>query len=47
MQEDDEGEFTYTGGRGESVIDYVIGEEKVRRRVARMEVRDYIERDRN
>lgn len=32
-------------GRGESVIDYVIGEEKVRRRVAGMEVGDCIESD--
>lgn len=45
MEGDEEGEFTYTEGRGESVIDYVIGEEKVRRRVARMEVGDCIESD--
>lgn len=45
MEGDEEGEFTYTEGRGESVIDYVIGEEKVRKRVARMEVGDCIESD--
>lgn len=43
MEGNEEGEFTYTEGRGESVIDYVIGEEKVRKRVARMEVGDCIE----
>lgn len=37
-----EGEFTFTGGRGESVIDYVIEEEKVRKR---MEVGDSVESD--
>jgi len=39
------GEFTYTGGRGESVIDYVVGEEKVRKRVVRVEVGDCVESD--
>lgn len=28
---EERGEWTYTGGRGESVIDYVIGDEKTRR----------------
>ena len=42
---DEEGEFTYTGGRGETVIDYVMGEEKVRERVLRLEVGESIESD--
>ncbi|KMQ90798.1 stress response protein nst1-like protein [Lasius niger] len=42
---DEKGEFTYTGGRGESVIDYVIGEEKVKERVVKLEVGDCIESD--
>lgn len=45
VEGDEEGEYTYTEGRRESVIDYVIGEEKVRRRVMRREVDDCIESD--
>jgi len=45
VEGDEEGEFTYTGGRGESVIDYVIGEEKVKNRVVRMEIGDSVESD--
>lgn len=33
--EDEEGEFTYTGGREKLVIDYVVGKIKVRERVVR------------
>ncbi|XP_024890816.1 golgin subfamily A member 6-like protein 1 [Temnothorax curvispinosus] len=39
---DEEGEFTYTGGRGETVIDYVIGEEEVREKVERLEVEERV-----
>lgn len=42
---DKKGEFTYTGGRGESVIDYVVGEERVKEKIKRMEVGDNIESD--
>ncbi|XP_024875210.1 ABC transporter F family member 4-like [Temnothorax curvispinosus] len=42
---DEEGEFTYTGGRGETVIDYVIGEEEVRERVERLEVGERVDSD--
>lgn len=33
--ENEEGEFTYTGGREKLVIDYVVGKVKVRERVVR------------
>lgn len=38
IKEDEEGELTYIGGRGESVIDYVITEESARERIERVEV---------
>lgn len=44
-KKDERGEFTYTGGRGESVIDYVIGEERIKGRVIRLEVGDNVESD--
>lgn len=40
---DEEGEFTYIGGMGETVIDYVIRKEKVREMVKRLEVRDQVD----
>ncbi|XP_071580245.1 uncharacterized protein [Temnothorax nylanderi] len=42
---DEEDEFTYTGGRGETVIDYVIGEEEVRERVERLKVGERVDSD--
>ena len=42
---DEEGEFTYTGGRGESVIDYVIGDNKTREAVEELIVGDNTESD--
>jgi len=42
---DDKEEYTYTGGRGESVIDYIIGDGRVRDRIERMEVEERIESD--
>ncbi|XP_071572354.1 uncharacterized protein [Temnothorax nylanderi] len=42
---DEEGEYTYTGGRGETVIDYVIGEEEVREKVVRLEIGERIDSD--
>ena len=30
---DEEGEFTYTGGKGKTVIDYVLGDGNTRRRI--------------
>lgn len=38
-------EYTYTGGRGESVIDYVVGEERVKDKIKKMEVRENVESD--
>lgn len=32
MDGDEEGEYTFTGGKENTVIDYVIGDEKVRER---------------
>jgi len=40
---DEEGEFTFTGGVGSTVIDYVIGNELTRERIRRMEVGDRID----
>lgn len=45
MKGDEEGEFTYTGGRGDTVIDYVIGEEEVRERISKLEVGERIDSD--
>lgn len=42
---DEEGEFTYIGGMGETVIDYVIRGEEVRERIKRLEVRDQVDSD--
>lgn len=42
---DENGEFTYTGGRGNTVIDYVMGREEVRRKVKWMRVEDRMESD--
>lgn len=39
---DEEGEWTYTGGNGYSVIDYVLGDKEVREQVSKMEVKDNI-----
>nr|XP_034194798.1 uncharacterized protein LOC117611018 [Osmia lignaria] len=45
IEGDKDGEFTYTGARGETVIDYVIVEEEGREEIIRMEVGDRIESD--
>jgi len=42
---DEEGEYTYTGGRGCTVIDYVIGEGEVKDRVERMRIGDRVDSD--
>jgi len=42
---DEEGMWTYAGARGESVLDYAIGDEKVWDRVGKIEVEDKIESD--
>ncbi|EZA52870.1 hypothetical protein X777_07989 [Ooceraea biroi] len=45
MEGDEEGEWTYTGGRGELVIDYVIVNEEGWERITRLEVGDKIDSD--
>lgn len=40
---DKEGELTYTGERGESVIDYVIGDERIREEVRRVVVEEKVD----
>jgi len=42
---DEEGNWTYTGGRGESVIDYVLVEEEGREEVERLEIGDKVDSD--
>jgi len=42
---DEEGEWTYTGGRGGTVIDYVLGNEETRERVKKMKVEDRVDSD--
>lgn len=45
VEGDEEGKFAYTGSRGKSMIDYMVREEKVRKRMVRMEVGDCVESD--
>lgn len=46
MEGDEEGEWTYTGGReGTVVIDYVLGNEETREGVRRMKVEERIDSD--
>ena len=45
IEGDEEGEYTYTGGRGTTVIDYVVGDESTRMGVERMEVGDRVVSD--
>jgi len=42
---DEEENWTYTGGRGESVIDYVLVEEEGREEVERLEIGDKVDSD--
>lgn len=45
IEGDREGEFTYTGGKGSTVIDYIIGDRETREKVKRMRVGDRIDSD--
>lgn len=45
MEGDEEEVWTYTGGSGDSVIDYVLGDEKVREQVRGLEVGNNIDSD--
>lgn len=40
---DEAGEWTYAGARGESVIDYVVGDEEVWEKVSEIKVGDRID----
>lgn len=42
---DEEGEWTYTGGRGDSVIDYVLGDERTRERIREVRVEEKVDLD--
>lgn len=42
---DEEGEFTFTGGKGNTVIDYVMGSEDVRSKVDNMKIGDRVDSD--
>jgi len=42
---DEEGEFTFTGGKGSTVIDYVIGDEEVREKIESMKIGDRVDFD--
>lgn len=45
MSADKKGEFTFTGGEGCTVIDYLIGDENVKGRIKRMRIGDRIDSD--
>jgi len=42
---DEKGEFTFTRGKGDTVIDYVMGDEEVEEKVKRMRIGDRIDSD--
>ncbi|XP_032690078.1 uncharacterized protein LOC116853231 [Odontomachus brunneus] len=42
---DEVGDWTYTGGRGQTVIDYVLGDREVRSDIEKMETGDEIDSD--
>lgn len=45
IEGDEKGEYTFTGGKGNTVIDYVMGDEEVRERIEKMEIGDEIDSD--
>ncbi|XP_024868964.1 caldesmon-like [Temnothorax curvispinosus] len=45
MKGDEKGEYTYTGGKGETVIDYIISDEDSREKIERLEIGDRVESD--
>lgn len=42
---DEEGEFTFTGGKGDTVIDYVVGNREVKEGIKRMRIGDRVDSD--
>lgn len=45
VKRDDWNEYTYVGNKGQSVINYVIGKEEVKRKIERMEIGDRVDSD--
>lgn len=45
MVGDEDGEFTYVGGRGSTVIDYILGDGETKKRIERMMVSDKVDSD--
>lgn len=42
---DEEGEFTFTGDKGNTVIGYVIGDEETRNKIRRIKIGDKVDSD--
>jgi len=45
MKGDEEGEYTFTGGKGSTVIDYILGDEEIRERVTNFRVGEEVDSD--
>jgi len=45
MKGDEEGEFTFTGGRRNTTIDFVLGDEEVRKEINGIRIGDRIDLD--
>lgn len=45
VEGDEKGEYTFTGKKGNTAIDYVMGNEEVRERIEKMEIGDEINSD--
>lgn len=45
IESDGDGEFTFAGARGDTVIDYILVEEEGKRKIKRMEVGDNVDSD--
>jgi len=45
MRGDDKGEFTYTGGRKKSMMDYVLVNQKASDKIEKMEIENRVESD--
>lgn len=42
---DEEGEFTFTGGKRDTVIDYIVGNRKVKEKMKQMRIGDRVDSD--
>jgi len=45
QRRDEEGEHTFTGGKDNTVIDYVLGDEEIKREVERLRVGERVNSD--